>query len=69
MPRRPNGYVSRNYQRDWSISPKEDVLKVTTDVELDIGNKVVIETDIPKISKTESKPAPKKKNKKWQLKE
>ena len=64
MPRRPNGYVSRNYQRDWSISPKEDVLKVTTDVELDIGNKVVIETDIPKISKTESKPVPKKKNKK-----
>ena len=64
MPRRPNGYVSRNYQRDWSVSPEEDVLKVTTDVELDIGDKVIIETDIPKISERELKPIPKKKNKK-----
>jgi len=63
MPNRKNGYVSKNYQRDWSVSPEEDVLKVTTDVELDIGNKVVIETDIPKISKTESKPKPNKNKK------
>ena len=62
MPNRKNGYVSKNYQRDWSISL--DVVKVTTDVELDIGNKVVIETDIPKISERELKPIPKKKNKK-----
>jgi len=61
MPNRKNGYVSKNYQRDWSISL--DVVKVTTDVELDIGNKVVIETDIPKISKTESKPKPNKNKK------
>ena len=61
MPNRKNGYVSKNYQRDWSISL--DVVKVTTDVELDIGNKVVIETDIPKISKTESKPKSKKNKK------
>jgi len=61
LPRRPNGYVSRNYQRDWSISPEEDVVKVKTDVELDVGDKVVIETDIPKISETESKSKKKKK--------
>ena len=53
-------YVSRNYQRDWSVDPKEDTVKVTTDVELDIGDKIVIETDIPKISKTESKSKKKK---------
>lgn len=62
MPRRPNGYVSRNFQRDWSISLEEDTVKVTTDVEVDVGDKVVIETDIPKISET--KPEPKKPKKK-----
>tara|TARA_B110000495_G_scaffold134668_1_gene117880 strand:+ start:1616 stop:1891 length:276 start_codon:yes stop_codon:yes gene_type:complete len=64
MPRRPNGYVSRNYQRDWTISLEEDIVKVTTDVEVDVGDKVVIETDIPKISETGSYPKSKKSKKK-----
>ena len=64
MPNRRNGYVSKNFQRDWSVDPKEDTLKVTTDVELDVGDKVIIDTEIPKISKPESKSVPKKKNKK-----
>ena len=60
-------YVSRNYQRDWSVDPKEDTVKVTTDVELDIGDKVVIETDIPKISETKPEPkkSKRKKDKNW----
>ena len=38
-------YISRNYQRDWDLSD-DDSLEVKTDVEIDTGEKVSIETDI-----------------------
>ena len=44
-------YISKNYQRNWNIT--EDGLEVKTDVEIDTGEKIVVETKVESITKEE----------------
>ena len=44
-------YISKNYQRNWNV--KDDSLEVKTDVEIETGEKVVVETTVESITKEE----------------
>ena len=43
-------YISRNYQRNWNMT--DDSLEVKTDVEIDTGEKVIVDTEV-KIQKSD----------------
>lgn len=43
-------YISKNYQRNWNV--KDDSLEVKTDVEIETGEKVVVDTEV-KIDKAD----------------
>ena len=44
-------YISKNYQRNWSVT--KDGLEVKTDVEIETGEKLVVETTVESIVKEE----------------
>lgn len=44
-------YISKNYQRNWNVT--EDGLEVKTDVEIETGEKIVVETTVESIVKEE----------------